>query len=197
MIILTHFLDFLGGKSEVFTVLVVKNGVDRKVVQSAENAFFCYTENTGQEAKGKIAVILKTSGKKVSHKENNVVVKSFAVTLLNGSIVLINNDDSLNAVMLVEQTGQCSQRHHHTCFFGISFQNIHKALLFCFGQFIACSQFIVAVVFLADDLGNNLIGFFPSIAFHILKGHKDNRIFALIVTVFLTARPNLFVLEVL
>ena len=66
--------------------------------------FFGHPENPRHKTKGQMPVILQTTGKQISHKQNHFIVKSMHISLLNWDIILVNNNHRCNTVMFV----QCS-----------------------------------------------------------------------------------------
>ena len=113
MIIPCHLLDLVTGEAKISAVLFVQDRVDFQIVQAAENALLGHPEDSGQKAEGQVRIVLETSRKQVSHELDHIIIESLQVSLLNGCIILVNDDDSLDPVMGVEHLGKPIQGQHH------------------------------------------------------------------------------------
>ena len=109
MIIACDIFDFICRKTEVFAVFRVQNRIDCKVVQPAENAFFCYAENACKEAVCQVLIVLQSAGKQVAHKPDNFVIKALDMSLLDRRIVFVDNNNRRNTVIFVKHHRQISQ----------------------------------------------------------------------------------------
>lgn len=97
-----HLGNFICGEAEIGVVLLVQHRIDNQIIQPAEDTFFCYAQDAGQETKGQAAIIFETAGEKPPHERNGIIVKSHQVPLLNGSVVLIYDNDGRAIIVLVQ-----------------------------------------------------------------------------------------------
>ena len=109
MIIACDLFDFICRKTEVFAVFRVQNRIDCKVVQSAENAFFCYAQNAGEKPISQVLVIFQSAGKQVAHKSDNFVIKALDMSLLDRRVVFVDDNNRRNTVIFVKHHRQISK----------------------------------------------------------------------------------------
>ena len=118
------------------------------------------------------------------------------MSLLDGSIVFVNDDDGGNIMVLMKQQRQCPQGHLIIHFISSFCCENGVFLFFVITERRTGGQFIVTAEFLRDQLLERLIGFFPRSIFHVLKRQENHRILSVMGTVGFPAKPDFLVSEV-
>ena len=144
MIIACDFFALINRKAEVFTVFRVQNRIDCKVVQSAENAFFCYAQNAGEKPIGQVFVIFQPTGKQVAHKSDDFVVKALDVSLLDRRIVFVDDNNRRNTVIFVKHHREICQCHRQLNRSYRAGENFFYIRFFVLVEHICAFQFAVA-----------------------------------------------------
>ena len=141
-------------------------------------------------------IVLQTTGEQVSHEPDDRVVEAAHMTLLNGSIIFVNDDDRCDSVVLMEEQRQCPQGH--LIFHFVSGFCCKKGI-FLFFVITKCGtgcQLVVTAEFLCDQLLERLIGFFPRGVFNILEGQEDHRVLSMVSKIGFSAEPDFLISEV-
>ena len=141
-------------------------------------------------------IVLQTAGKQIAHKSNDRIIETVHMSLLDGSIVFVNDDDGGNIMVLMKKQRQCSQGH--LIFHFVSSFCCKKGifLFFVITKRGAGCQLVVAAEFLCDQLLERLIGFFPRGVFNILEGQKNHRILSMVGKIGFSAGPDFLISEV-
>ena len=140
-------------------------------------------------------IVFQTTGEQVSHESDDRVVEAAHMTLLNGSIIFVNDDDRCNAVVLMDEQRQCPQGHLIFHFVSGFCCKKRIFLFFVITKRRAGCQLVVAE-FLRDQLLERLIGFFPRGVFNILKGQEDHRVLSMVGKIGSSAGPDFLISEV-
>ena len=141
-------------------------------------------------------VILETAREKVTHKADNLVIETFDMSLLNGSIILVYDDNGGYTVILVEHTGKICQCTGEVNSGAISRYKIFYTLLIGSSKLLIIDQLGVAGSFLGEQFLDGTERFFPRVEFYILEAQEDYGVLTLIFTILFTASPNFLVLEI-
>ena len=141
-------------------------------------------------------IVLQPTGEQVSHESDDRVIEAAHMTLLNGSIIFVNDDDRCDIVVLMEEQRQCPQGH--LIFYFVSGFCCKKGILlfFVITKRRAGCQLVVAAEFLRDQLLERLIGFFPRGVFNILEGQEDYRVLSMMGKIGFSAGPDFLISEV-
>ena len=115
-----HFTHFGFREAKETVVLLVHYRINRKIVQTTENALLRYPEYSGQESIWQITVILERPGKKVPHESDDLIIELFRIPFLDRSIILINNDDRGFFVMSCKHFGKLLKRSRKLYFIRMS-----------------------------------------------------------------------------
>ena len=141
-------------------------------------------------------IIFQTTGEQVSHESDDRVVEAAHMTLLNGSIIFVNDDDRCSVVVLMEKQRQCPQRHLIFHFVSGFCCKKRIFLFFVITKRGAGCQLVVAAEFLRDQLLERLISFFPRGVFDILEGQEDHRVLSMVGKIGFSAGPDFLISEV-
>ena len=109
-----HFPHLLRRETEVSAVFLIQDGVDGQIIESTEDAFFRHTENTGHKTEGKMSVVLQSPRKQIAHEKDNLIIKAFAVSLLDWRIIFVDDDDRSRQIVFMKHF---RQRQEGTCQF--------------------------------------------------------------------------------
>ena len=195
-VVFRHLTHFVRGETKILTITFIQDGVDFQVVQAAEDTLLCNTQDAGQEAIAQMRIVLQTAGKQIAHKSNDSIIETVHMSLLDGSIVFVNDDDGGNIMVLMKQQRQCPQGHLIIHFISSFCCENGVFLFFVITERRTGGQFIVTAEFLRDQLLERLIGFFPRSIFHVLKSQKNHRILSVMDTVGFSAEPDFLISEV-
>ena len=105
-IVAQQLLHFLGCEAEVFAVAIVQNGIGLQIVHAAKDALFRHTQNSGEETKGEMGIVLQAPGEEVPHEAHNFIVEIAAVSLLDGRVIFIDDDHCFLVMVLMQQQGK-------------------------------------------------------------------------------------------
>ena len=104
-----HLPHFIRRKTEVFAVSMIQNRIDLQVVEAAEDALLCHTQNARQETIRQMRIVLQATRKQDSHEADHLIVIPKHMSLLNRRVVFINDDDWFHTVMFMQHSGQVQQ----------------------------------------------------------------------------------------
>ena len=141
-------------------------------------------------------IVLQTAGKQIAHKSNDSIIETVHMSLLDGSIVFVNDDDGGNIMVLMKQQRQCPQGHLIIHFISSFCCENGVFLFFVITERRTGGQFIVTAEFLCDQLFERLIGFFPRGVFNILEGQEDHRVLSMVGKIGFSAGPDFLISEV-
>ena len=195
-VVFRHLTHFVRGETEILAITFIQDGVDFQVVQAAEDALLCNTQDAGQETIAQMRIVLQATGEQIAHKSNDSIIETVHMSLLDGSIVFVNDNDGGNIMVLMKQQRQCPQGHLIIHFISSFCCENGVFLFFVITERRTGGQFIVTAEFLRDQLLERLIGFFPRSIFHVLKSQKNHRILSVMDTVGFSAEPDFLVSEV-
>ena len=195
-VVFRHLHHLVGGEAEVGAVFVVQHGVDGQVVHPAEDALLGHPQNAGEEAEGQVLIILEPAGKQVPHKPDDLVVIVLLIALLDGGVVLVNDDNGRNGIVLVQHSGQVQQCRSQLYLADLAVCQLFIGLFAILVALIAGQQFFVPPGLLCENIPDGRKGLLPSVELHILEGQEDHGILALIIPVLLAAGPDLLIPEV-
>ena len=184
------------GKAEILAETLVQNGVNSQVVQTAENAFLRHTKDAGQVAVRQMLVILEAAGKQIPHKGDSLIIKAQHVSLLNGNVVFVNDDDRRDSVMNVQHLRKHQKRVHQLALRGLSCDDFLVIRFLAWAAFVAVGQFSVALEFIDKEKTNILQGIRPGGHFTIFKSEKNHRKRALVLAIAIPAAPDLRIPEI-
>lgn len=132
-------------------------------------------------------VILKTAGKQVAHKLDDLVIIILHIPLLNGGIVLIDNNNRRSTIMFVDHGGQIQQRRSQLYLTDFAIRQLCINFLTIRITLVTAPKLLMALGFPGKNIPDSRKRFLPGVKLYIFKGQKNYRIFALIITIFLTA----------
>ena len=141
-------------------------------------------------------IVLQATGEQIAHKSNDSIIETVHMSLLDGSIVFVNDDDGGNIMVLMKQQRQCPQGHLIIHFISSFCCENGVFLFFVITERRTGGQFIVTAEFLRDQLLERLIGFFPRGVFNILEGQEDHRILSMVGKIGFSAGPDFLISEV-
>ena len=191
-----HLPHLVSGEAEILAVLLVQDGIDHQIVQTAEDAPLCHTEDASEEAIAYVRIILQTTGEEVAHEAGGLFAEAPHMSMMDGDIVLIDDDDGCHIVVGVEHPGQIFKGHGHIYPVGGAVQVLCQRCLFVLAQAAAGQKFAVPLEFVPQELADLPVSLLPAFALHILEGHINDRIAALVPAVLAAAGPDLFVPEI-
>ena len=97
-------------------------------------------------------VIFQASGEEIAHETDDLIVIAESMSLLDRSIVFVDDNDGGNLIVGMEHPGQIQEDHGHIRFTGCPFQDIFK-VFFVIGRYpVAVQQFPVAMYLVAENL---------------------------------------------
>ena len=140
-------------EAEIRAEAVVHNGVDRQIVQPAEDALLGHPQDAGEKAEAQMTVILQAAGEQIAHEQDDLIVKAPGMALLDRGVIFVYDDNRRDLVMLVEHAGQGQQRAgklHIACcplHDAAEIRLVHVVAGFC------SQQFLMARKLAADDIG--------------------------------------------
>lgn len=170
--------------------------MNRKIIQSAENAFFCHAQNACQETERKIGIILEGPGEQVAHEANYLFIEPGCVALLDGRVVLIDDNNGWFPVMDVKHIGKVLQSSGQPHLGDRAIQDAAEVAFVIFRAPVTVEQRDVSAVFSGDHIPHGLVSLFPGWEFHILECDKDNRVLPLFFAVFCPAIPDLHTFKI-
>ena len=195
-VVLRHLPHLVGGEAEIPAVLLVQNGIDHQIVQAAEDALLGHTEDAGKETVAQMGIVLQTAGEQVAHEADDLIVEATHMALLDGRVVLVDDDDGSHIVVGMEHPGYIFKGHGHICPVGGTVQILRQRFLFVLAQAAAGQKLAVPFKFVAQELADLPVSLLPAFTLHILEGHIDNGIAALVPAVLAAAGPDLLVPEI-
>lgn len=191
-----HLPHLVGGEAEIPAILLVQNGIDHQIVQAAEDTPLCHTEDTSEEAIAYVRIVLQTTGEEVAHEAGGLFVEAPHMSMMDGDIVLIDDDDGCHIVVDMEHPGQIFKGHGHICPVGGAVQILRQRRLFVLAQAATGQKLAVPLKFVAQELADLPVSLLPAFALHILEGHIYDGIAALVLAVLTAKGPDLLVPEI-
>ena len=98
--------------------------------------------------------------------------------------------------MFVQHLRKPLQGHYHIRTVCLPFRNSCKIGFLVFSASAAVQDFSVPFKFLFYNLRYLIISLFPCFSFYVLEGDENHRIFSLIIPVFFSALPDLFIFKI-
>ena len=183
-------------EAEILAEALVQHGIDGQIVQAAENTLLRHAQNTREIAVRQMLVILEAAGKQIPHKGDGLVIEALRVSLLNGNVVFVNDDDRRDSVMNVQHLREHQKRVHQLAFCGFSRDDLLIIRPFAGAAFVTVGQFPVALEFIDKEEADILQRIRPGGHFTIFKGEKNHRKRALVLAIAIPAAPDLRISEI-
>ena len=169
-VVFRHLHHLVGGEAEVGAVFVVQHGVDGQVVHPAEDALLGHPQNAGEEAEGKVLIILEPAGKQVPHKPDDLVVIVLLIALLDGGVILVDDDNGRNGIVLVQHRGQVQQCRSQLYLADLAVCQLFIGLFAVLVALFTGQQLFVPPGLLCENIPDGRKGLLPSVELHILEG---------------------------
>ena len=189
-----QILHFVFGEAEAVRVVAVEHGPDLGIVQTGKNSFLGDAQDAGDHAEAAMLAVLHRAGEKVAEELQRLLAEAVRRGVVDGRIVLVNQDDRAFLIVSMERGCQNSKARLNV---RRNLSPVKDVLEQRSRVFIARRRFKdrpVALVFDADGHTDSPQRISPRSALRVLERDEDHRVLALFGAV-LGILPDLRSLE--